>query len=105
MNFLQKLFGGGASEDLTPVIREGAFLVDVRTPGEYSGGSVPGAVNIPLDQIQQQISKFKNKKSVVVFCRSGMRSSQAKSLLQQMGIPAVYNGGTWQEVNQLVTNK
>jgi rhodanese-related sulfurtransferase len=105
MNFLQKLFGGGPSTDLTPIIREGAFLVDVRTPGEFAGGSVPGAVNIPLDQIQQKINQFNNKKAVVVFCRSGMRSGQAHGLLQQMGIPAVYNGGTWQDVLSIVTKK
>jgi phage shock protein E len=66
---------------LAKVMKSGAFLVDVRTPQEFAAGSVKGAINIPLDQIEQQISLFKGKKSVVVFCRSGNRSSQAKRIL------------------------
>lgn len=93
------------SQDNGPVreaLSVGAFLVDVRTPAEFSEGSVKGAVNIPLDEIPNQISKFKNKSSVVVFCRSGARSSQAKGILDKNGIQHVINGGTWQNVSQLV---
>ncbi len=102
LGILKNLFGGGNNEALAAAIEEGAFLVDVRTPAEFASGSVKGAVNIPLDSIAAQIAKFKNKKSVVVFCLSGARSSQAKSILESKGIPNVINGGTWQRVAQLV---
>jgi rhodanese-related sulfurtransferase len=49
-----------------------------------------------------QLAKFKGRKSVVVFCRSGARSSQAKGFLDQQGIPNVFNGGTWNNVQQLL---
>ncbi|MBP6285308.1 MAG: rhodanese-like domain-containing protein [Ferruginibacter sp.] len=83
-------------------IEEGAFLVDVRTPGEYSSGHVKGSVNIPLDSVTQQIAQFKDKKNIIVFCRSGNRSGQAKMILEQNGFTNVVNGGTWEDVNQYV---
>lgn len=96
---LKSLFGS-ASSGLQ--ISDNAFLVDVRTPGEYASGHVAGSVNIPLDQIQSQLAKFKGKTEIVVFCRSGMRSSQAKSILERNGFKNVINGGTWNRVNQIV---
>lgn len=99
---LSQLLGQSGNSELSEAVKNGAFLVDVRTPGEFAGGSVPGAVNIPLDQVSSQISRFKGKKGVVVFCKSGMRSGQAKGILDQNGIPQVINGGTWQNVNKVV---
>lgn len=100
---LNMLTGSGSNNDnLKQIINEGAFLVDVRSSSEFSSGSVKGAVNIPLDQISNQLKKFQNKKSIVVFCRSGMRSSQAKSILEKNNIPNVYNGGTWESVSAMI---
>jgi len=79
--------------------------VDVRSPVEFAGGSAKGAVNIPLDNITQQIKKFEGKKNILVFCRSGNRSGQAKSILEQKGIKNVVNGGTWEQVNAIVSNQ
>lgn len=89
---------------LKVAIKNGALLVDVRSPSEFSSGSVKGAINIPLDKIPSQLSKFKNKKNIVVFCRSGARSAQAKMILQQSKIENVMNGGTWLQVNNIVNN-
>ncbi len=102
MSFFSALFGKTDNSQLTEVIKKGAFLVDVRTPAEFSAGSVKGAANIPLDKLTVELSKFKSKKSIVVFCRSGGRSSQAKDILEQNGFHNVINGGTWHNVNQVV---
>ena len=102
MGFFSALFGKTDNSQLTEAIKDGAFLVDVRTPAEFSAGSVKGAINIPLDKVSSQLSKFKNKKSIVVFCRSGNRSRQAKSILENNGFQNVINGGTWQNVKQAV---
>ena len=91
------------TQNLTPLkkaLSEGAFLVDVRTPAEFAAGSVEGAVNIPVDQVQNQLDQFKEKENIVVFCRSGGRSASAKNILEQNGINDVINGLTWQNVNQ-----
>jgi phage shock protein E len=97
------LFGGNTNKEaVQSAINKGALLVDVRTPAEFASGSVPGAINIPLDQVQEKMNSFKNKKSIVVFCRSGSRSNQAKTILEQNGINNVHNGGTWNQVAELV---
>ena len=82
-----------------------AFLVDVRTPDEFAGGSVPGAVNIPLQEIDHRIDEFHGKKQIVVFCRSGSRSNQAKSLLEQAGVTNIINGVTWEQVRIKTENQ
>ncbi|UII20250.1 rhodanese-like domain-containing protein [Fulvivirga ligni] len=90
------------NESLKEAINNGALLVDVRTPGEFAGGSVRGAVNIPLDQVANQLSKFKGKDQIVVFCQSGNRSGQAHHILESNGFDNVMNGGSWYNVNKLV---
>lgn len=98
MGLFSAIFGSKDNTHLSKAISEGAFLVDVRTPGEFSGGSAKGAVNIPLESINGHLGKFKSKKNIIVFCRSGNRSGQAKAILEQNGFQNVINGGTWQDV-------
>jgi len=86
---LKNIFGNNEPTEILP----NAFIVDVRSPGEFASGSVKGAINIPLDSVRSQVAKFKGKEQVVVFCRSGMRSSQAKSILESNGIENVVNAG------------
>ncbi|WP_296703825.1 rhodanese-like domain-containing protein [Algoriphagus sp.] len=102
MNFFSAIFGSKDNTKLIDAIQEGAFLVDVRSAGEFASGSVKGAVNIPLDRVGSQLAKFKGKKNIVVFCRSGNRSGQAKSILEQNGFQNVINGGTYSNVNQCI---
>lgn len=73
-------------------VAKGALMVDVRTPEEFASGSVKGAINIPLNEVESRINEFKGKPGVVVFCRSGNRSGQAKKILESNGIKNVING-------------
>jgi phage shock protein E len=102
MSLFQNLFGGGKTVDLKVIIEQGAFLVDVREPGEFAEGTAKGAVNIPLGSVATELTKFKGKENIIVFCRSGNRSGQAKTILEQNGFKNVINGGTWQEVNHFI---
>lgn len=104
MGFFSYLFGGGSSNDeLAKTINNSALLVDVRSSGEFESGNVKGSINIPVDQISNHLAKFKAKdNNIVVFCRSGMRSSQAKSILEKNGFTNVTNAGTWGKVNSLL---
>ncbi|MGB8704131.1 MAG: rhodanese-like domain-containing protein, partial [Gillisia sp.] len=72
------------SEELK--IGEGT-IVDVRTPAEFMGGSVAGAVNIPLSEIPNRIDELKKMKSpLILCCASGNRSGQAQDFLNRKGI-------------------
>ena len=101
INFLKKIFGFEDSEKLVEAIKNGGMLIDVRSKGEFASGSIKNAVNIPLNEISNQKNKLKNNENIVVFCRSGMRSKQAQSILKQAGISNVFNGGSLQNMKGL----
>ncbi|MFF9073539.1 rhodanese-like domain-containing protein [Streptomyces sp. NPDC014735] len=73
-------------------------VIDVRTPGEYASGHLPGSLNIPLDQIRRalpEIRRATERGDVLVVCASGARSEGACELLAEQGIPAAtLSGGT-----------
>ena len=72
---------------------ENATLVDVRNPDEVAMESVPGAINIPVDQVAERWEEFKHmSRPLVVFCRSGQRSGRALEFLQSKGITDGMNG-------------
>ena len=86
---------GGKSESIKEFVDKGAIIIDVRTPGEFQGGHIKGSKNIPLNSIGNQIESIKKlNKPVIACCASGMRSSQATSILKNNGIEAM-NGGGW----------
>ncbi len=72
-----------------------ACLIDVRSPEEYAHGHIEGAVNIPLNVLNQMIDKTipDHNTPLILCCRSGMRSSQAVSLLRELGYQNILNGG------------
>ena len=84
------------------LIKKSAFSVDVRTPEEFGEEHIVGSTNIPLSTILQQMHQFKNKEQIVVFCLSGARSTQAKSILEQNGFKNVTNGGGLETVKKMV---
>jgi rhodanese-related sulfurtransferase len=100
MNFSTQTATTFTAIDFSKLINEGAWLVDVRTDAEFAEGHVAGSVNIPLHTIPDQVELFKNKGNIIVFCRSGGRSTQAKAFLDMNGIENVVNGGTWNFFNQ-----
>ncbi|MBT2376099.1 transporter [Streptomyces sp. CB00316] len=73
-------------------------VIDVRTPGEYAGGHLPGALNVPLDQIQRALPDIRHvaeRGDVLVVCASGTRSENACRILAENGVTAAtLSGGT-----------
>ncbi|NNN03365.1 MAG: FAD-dependent oxidoreductase, partial [Acidimicrobiaceae bacterium] len=75
----------------------GALMIDVRTPEEFAEGTLPGAINIPLDELRDRVSELDGHR-VVVTCRVGQRGHTGTMLLLDHGIDAVnLDGGylTW----------
>ena len=70
------------------------IVVDVRTTEEFHSGAYPGAINIPLDELQMRIIELGNKsREITLYCASGARSAYGQRGLQQMGFTNVKNGG------------
>ena len=76
--------------------RPGLAVLDVRRPGEYEGGHVPGALSIPLDRLERELPRIPKASPLAVICAGGYRSSAAVSLLERHGLVDVVNvtGGT-----------
>ena len=67
--------------------KAGYQLIDVRTPSEFSRGSIPGAINIPVDEIRERVSEIK-KEPILVNCQVGQRGHTATMLLKELGFDA-----------------
>jgi rhodanese-related sulfurtransferase len=93
MGLFSTLFGKSA--DLAQLVKDGAIILDVRTPGEYASGHIKGSKNFPLQSLQQNLSKIPKDKVIITCCASGMRSGSAKSILLSSGFKEVHNGGGW----------
>lgn len=66
-------------------------LVDVRTPDEYALGTIPGAINIPLDNLRERLADIPENKPVYLFCGIGLRGYLASNILKSKGYPDVRN--------------
>jgi rhodanese-related sulfurtransferase len=100
LDFFKNLFQSAPPVDFAQLVREGANIIDVRTPGEYQGGHIPGSVNIPLNELPGKLKQLDKSKPIITCCASGMRSGSAKSLLTANGFTEVYNGGGWSGLKQ-----
>ena len=95
MNALKSLLGMGPKVDFSQLKKEGAQIIDVRTPGEFKTGHIQGSINIPLQSLSGSLSKIKKDKPVITCGASGMRSASAKNILKSAGFTEVHNGGGW----------
>lgn len=82
-------------EEVQTLLTRGARLVDVRTPGEYAAGALPGASNLPVEAITQWVNQLDREKPVLLYCRSGARSRAAQNFLRSLGFREAYNLGAY----------
>ena len=102
LNLLKNMFGSAPQLDYATLVKSGALIIDVRTPGEFNSGHIKGSINIPLDDIRNKTEELKKKNKVIITCcRSGNRSGMAKSMLQSAGIEC-HNGGAWNMLNNQI---
>jgi rhodanese-related sulfurtransferase len=103
---LRKLFSKKESVPLEEILRNGALILDVRSKEEFASGHVNGAKNIPITELEQNISVLGPKSTTIVTCcMSGGRSSVAVSILTKHGYTNVHNGGGWQSVKAAQNKK
>lgn len=93
-----------SEEDARRLLREGAPVVDVRTPGEFIRDPVPGAVNVPLDALRARIREVvpDSSRPVLLHCHSGGRSAVARMLLRRAGYSQAHNLGSVTRARRIV---
>ena len=96
--FAKLLLGGKADKgaDLPALVKNGALIVDTRTAEEFAQGHIQEAILIPHYEITKKIGAHVSDKSsiLILYCRSGTRSSVAKKALVAAGYTNVFNGGS-----------
>ncbi|MFA5861625.1 MAG: rhodanese-like domain-containing protein [Candidatus Thermoplasmatota archaeon] len=73
------------------VERQNALIVDVREPDEWADARIPGALHIPLGQIEARVGEIPRDRPVILQCRSGNRSAGATRALLELGFTNVHN--------------
>lgn len=94
-------------KDASELVRQGAMIIDVRTPAEYSRGHLSQAFNMPLDEVDGLLpNKVKDRERVIlVHCQTGLRSRKAKERLEKIGYKNVYDLGSYERAFKVVTGK
>ena len=84
-----------SADDALDLMVDGNIILDVRTPEEFESGHVKGAINLPLDQIENgDFGMLEDKAQIIlVYCRSGNRSNQASQILADEGYTKIYDFG------------
>ena len=95
--FMIKKTGQISPKEALAHLKNGALVIDVRSPGEFNSGHLPVAINIPLDEIETALPKrTKDKNQVLLLhCQSGIRSGMAKSKLKGLGYTNAFNLGSY----------
>ena len=89
-----------------------AFLIDVRTPGEYKSGHIDGATNIDFNQVDQMkvaFEKLDHTQPMLIYCAAGGRSNKTRVLMAEMGFTQVYElssgMGGWEAAGKPISLK
>lgn len=86
------------------LLGEGAVVIDVRTPGEFSTGHLPKAINIPVDLAAVEVPRRipDKERPILLHCQSGMRSATAQRQLRALGYTRAFNLGSYGRAAQIV---
>lgn len=97
-----------ASNDLATIQSNisSPVIIDVRSPQEFATGSIEGAVNLPLKGLPDSLLSegIELDEEVVVYCRSGRRSAQAKTVLKAAGFELVFDGGPMSQLEGVLND-
>jgi rhodanese-related sulfurtransferase len=87
--------GSVSSAEARRLVEAGARLVDVRTPEEFTAGHLPGAINLPVQDLERRMAELEGKeRPLVLYCRSGFRSGNAARMLKKAGYAEVHDLGS-----------
>ena len=76
-------------------IKNGAVILDVRSPGEFAEGHYKGSINIPVQVLDQNLNQLDTNKEIIVCCAAGGRSAVAAAILKARGFSFILDAGSW----------
>jgi len=105
--YLLKRSGQVSTKDALTYLKQGALVVDVRTPAEFNSGHLPSAINLPLDTIETALPLRVQDRSqlLLLHCQSGMRSGVARKKLKTLGYKNAFNLGSYARAELIVNDK
>jgi len=90
-----------ALEQARQYLRQGAQVIDVRTPQEFAAQHLDGAINMPLESLSEQLDQLPEG-TLLLHCKSGMRSNMATGLLRKRGFQEAFNLGGFERARDIV---
>lgn len=93
-----------SAQEAQDYLRNGALVVDVRTPAEFNARHLPNAINVPLDQIESTFPRRVQDKNqpILLHCQAGTRSAVAKRKLISLGYTNAHNLGSYSRAARLI---
>ena len=111
VELIEKVFdryflGSGTSSirpenEVAEVIRNGAYILDVRTALEAKKGLAQGAANISLFQLKRHLRELPRDRTIVTHCKTGGRAGKARDILEREGFKVI-NGGDYETIRKIV---
>ena len=105
-----RFFLGSGTSSIRPesevadLIRDGAFILDVRAAFEAKKGIVPGATNISMLQIERHLSELPRDRTIVTYCETGGRAGKSRDILERNGFKVI-NGGSYETIRKIVVSQ
>jgi phage shock protein E len=93
-----------SAERAVAYLRDGALLIDVRSPAEFNSRHLPNAINLPVEKIETTLPRRVSDKNqmLLLHCQSGMRSGVAKTKLAGLGYVKAFNLGSYARAAKIV---
>ncbi len=100
LQLIKQIFSPGEPVDFQQLLKDGAIVLDVRTPSEYKSGHIKKSKNIPLQDLSKKIDSLNKHKTYILCCASGARSGSARRMMTSAGFENVHNGGGWMQLQR-----
>lgn len=100
MDIMEMLFGNSGNSNINGMDFEkivasnpNTLILDVRSPGEFMSGHIPGAVNLPVQELSRRVDTLEEyiNEDIIIYCASGARSASASQILKASGFNKIYN--------------
>lgn len=99
---LKKIFTRITHKKLKGLVENGAQIIDVRPKKEFGFGYIEESINIPLNELKNNLRNVKKDHVIITCSENGDKSASAKVILKKMGHQKVYNAGPWLDLYKAI---